>query len=274
MNNTFNDFFHAITDVMVAERGIFEPTGLALLRLITVLLLVFFGSYTLLMGHFDMRRFLRMAAGILTLQMALTYYSAPSPVFGISFTHLITDETHHLSDTLSLASESATLTFDNLTAIYQATNLSWPLLPSPSQLIRYTIMLLVLSFLEAIIWAVIAFGFIAVAVLIIVGPILLPFAIFPGLEWIAWGWIKCFIQFSFYEVVGGAYLLISARVLTYFIGGYTPPYAAATTWSMILPAIMMAGALAYGAVQIPSLTSSIFSGRAGEAAIPRFLRWS
>ena len=54
----------------------------------------------------------------------------------------------------------------------------------------------------------IAFGLIASAVCALLGPIFVPFFIVPKLDWLFWGWLKAFIQYSFIPVVAIAFLMI------------------------------------------------------------------
>lgn len=271
--NTFNDFFRAITDVMAGNRVIFLATGLAIFRLITVLVLMWFGAKTLMLGYFNMREFLPMIGRILLFLMALLYYSTPAPVFGVSLTGLITDEAGALSNTLVGASESETMTFQTLTAIQQALDGSLPLIPGMVELVRYVLVTLILSGLEAVIWAVISLGFVAVAILITIGPLFLAFGILPGLEQLATAWFWALLSFNFYSVIGSCYLLVAARVLSYFLLANQPPYSVAKTWNMFLPAIMICGSLAVGTLLIPALALTLF-GAGGQTAVPRWLRWS
>ena len=62
---------------------------------------------------------------------------------------------------------------------------------------------------------VIAFGIIATAVCVLLGPIFIPFFIVPQLDWLFWGWFKCFLQYSFYHQ-------LSPSAVVYIIGNILP----------------------------------------------------
>ncbi len=66
--------------------------------------------------------------------------------------------------------------------------------------IEYFFVLSVWSVLEGVAWFVTAFGDIACAVCVVMGPIFVPFFIVPKLDWLFWGWLKSFIQYSFIPV--------------------------------------------------------------------------
>jgi hypothetical protein len=66
---------------------------------------------------------------------------------------------------------------------------------------------------QAIAIVVIAFGFIATAVCVLVAPIFIPFFIVPKLEWLFWGWFKCFIQYAFYQVIAAAVVFVIANLI-------------------------------------------------------------
>jgi len=92
---------------------------------------------------------------------------------------------------------------------------------------------------QAAIYAVIAFGYIAQAVAVLLGPVFIPFFIVPQMEWMFWGWLKSFLQYSFYPVVANAYLYVFGNFLLNFFTVHPPPYDAASTWrsvSAVLPA--------------------------------------
>ena len=73
--------------------------------------------------------------------------------------------------------------------------------------------MILLAAAQAIAIVVIAYGFIATAVCVLVGPIFIPFFIVPKLEWLFWGWFRCFIQYAFYQVIAAAVVFIIANLI-------------------------------------------------------------
>jgi type IV secretory pathway VirB6-like protein len=56
---------------------------------------------------------------------------------------------------------------------------------------------------------IIAYGFIATAVCVLLGPVFIPFFIVPKLEWLFWGWFRCFLQYAFYQVIAAAVVFVA-----------------------------------------------------------------
>ena len=77
----------------------------------------------------------------------------------------------------------------------------------------YAIVIILLSAAQAIAIVVIAYGFIATAVCVLVGPVFIPFFIVPKLEWLFWGWFRCFIQYAFYQVIAAAVVFVIGNLI-------------------------------------------------------------
>ena len=58
-----------------------------------------------------------------------------------------------------------------------------------------------MSIAQVALLGVIAFGFVAVGCIVLVGPVFIPFFLVPKLDWIFWGWFKALLQYSFYPGV-------------------------------------------------------------------------
>src|ERR1700728_1575939 len=116
----------------------------------------------------------------------------------------------------------------------------------------------------AIAFVVIAYGFIASAVCVLVGPVFIPFFIVPKLEWIFWGWLKCFIQYAFSQVIATAVVFVIGNLILGILG-LQPTGTISTTqligWFPVLFITFLAAI--YALLKIPALTNHIFSGTAG-----------
>ena len=71
------------------------------------------------------------------------------------------------------------------------------------------IMLLVLA---AVTYAQVIWAHIALAILIILGPIFIPFLVFDPLSFLFWGWFRAMITYSLYGVIAGAVLRVFSAV--------------------------------------------------------------
>jgi type IV secretory pathway VirB6-like protein len=189
----------------------------------------------------------------------LTYYSTPIPGMGYSFSDLITKEALSLSGQIeSDQTQQIATTITNAEQQLGAPPGSFNILED----MTFLIIALLLTAMQAVAFAVIAYGYVASAVCVLLGPIFIPFFIVPQLDWLFWGWFKAFIGFSFYQVVASAFIYVFAKVLTSMfqvIG--TISISNAFT---LLPALLITLFVCiFGLVKIPELTASILGGRSG-----------
>jgi hypothetical protein len=269
-----NDLFAFLTDLMTQHAALFQSMGLNMFRGFAVILIVWFGVKSALgsagggngpLFHFD-----HFADLMLTIAFGfgmITYYATPLPGFGVSFYHLIIDQGLNLSNQLnhSLVQE----VWDRLTGLYwgmetPGLSLAFNIL----EIIRYGITVLCLLAAMAGVFTVIAFGYVAAAIAVLLGPVFIPFFIVPKMEWLFWGWLKSLIQYAFYPVVANAYLYVFGNLLVHFVDSHPPPYDGATLLVMFFPLVMLLIAFTYGVTKIPSLVNSLFTGRSGESALP------
>ena len=131
-------------------------------------------------------------------------------------------------------------------------------------MVIYVVVIILLAAAQAISIVVIAYGFIATAVCVLVGPIFVPFFIVPKLEWLFWGWLRCFLQYAFYEVIAAAVVYIIGNLI---IGVLTLQGAGNIStlqligWFPVLLITFVASI--YVLLKVPALTNHIFSGTAG-----------
>ena len=137
------------------------------------------------------------------------------------------------------------------------------------QIVWYTIAVICIVVAQAAVFAVIAFGYVAASVAVLLGPIFIPFFIVPTMEWLFWGWLKSLLQYAFYPVVANAYLFVFGNLLIHFVDSHPPPWDGATLLVLFFPLVFLLMAFTYGILKIPSLVNSLFTGRSGESALPR-----
>jgi type IV secretory pathway VirB6-like protein len=201
----------------------------------------------------------------------ITFYEAPLPGIGVSFSNLITDQAHYFQSVLEARSfDNIYRHFDELADHFMQPD-AWSIL---ANLIYWTVLLLI-ALAKALSLAVIAFGLIASAVCALLGPIFVPFFIVPKLEFLFWGWLKSFIQYSFIPVVAIAFLMIFEQFVFRYVTTLPPTITSAEYGVYALQAVAVIGTFCVGIVLVPSLTSSIFSGHGGQtmiSSVPRMIR--
>ncbi len=113
----------------------------------------------------------------------LTYYSSVIPGVGYSFSDLITQEALHLAGQIE-SNQTQTIA-DAVTAAEQQLG-SPPGLFSVHEDLTFLVIAIALAAMEAVAFAVVAYGYVAAAVCVLIGPIFIPFFIVPKLDFLFW----------------------------------------------------------------------------------------
>ncbi len=254
----------AITQLLSSQGNLLQATGLDIFRGLATILIAWFGIKAALsasqgLGGFHFAKFADLILMISLGLGMLTYYSTPIPGTSYSFSDLITKEGLSISNQIE-----SDQTQQIATTITTAENqLGTP--PGSFNILEdltYLLIAVILAAMEAAAFSVIAYGYVASAVCVLIGPVFIPWFIVPKMDWLFWGWLKAFIGFSFYQVVASAFVYVFAHVLTNMfqtIGNITLDNALT-----ILPALLITLSVCiYGVFKIPELTSAILSGRTG-----------
>ena len=73
-------------------------------------------------------------------------------------------------------------------------------------------MVIMLLLLAAATYAQVIWAQIALSILIILGPVFIPFLVFEPLAFLFWGWFRAMLTYSFYAVIAGAVLRVFSAV--------------------------------------------------------------
>ena len=257
--------FQAITNLLTQNLGFFDAMGQNLFRMFATILIVWFGVKSALAatsgrGGFHFENF---ASLLLTISFGfamVNYYSNPIPGVGASFHNLITDESQFLANKI---------TQTQLQVVVQRVADFESRIDSPGfgdflGTVIYAVIIILLSAAQAIAIIVIAYGFIATAVCVLVGPIFIPFFIVPKLEWLFWGWFKAFIQYAFYQVIAAAVVFVIANLILGTLNLQPNGTISAAQLLEFFPVLFITFlASIYALLKIPALTNHIFSGSSG-----------
>ena len=266
--------FQAINNLLTQNLGFFDTMGQNLFRSFATILVAWHGIKAALAAasgkhpfHFD-----HLASLLLTISFGfamVNYYSTPIPGVGSSFHSLVTNESEFLANEINQA--------ELQTVVTQVTDfesrIDSPVWGDFLGTVIYVVVTILLAAAQAIAIIVIAYGFIATAVCVLVGPIFIPFFIVPKLEWFFWGWFRCFVQYAFYQVIAAAVVYIIGNLITSALR--LPPGGAISTtellgWFPVLFVTFLAAI--YALLKIPALTSHLFSGASG-ASSAALLAW-
>jgi hypothetical protein len=257
--------FQAINNLLTQNLGFFDAMGQNLFRSFATILVVWYGVKSALSSasgkhflHFD-----NFASLLLTISFGfgmVNYYNAPIPGVGTSFHNLITDESQFLANKIN---QTELQTVEERIADFEI-RMDSPGIADVLGTVIYAVIIILLAAAQAIAIVVIAFGFIATAVCVLVGPVFIPFFIVPKLEWLFWGWFRCFIQYAFYQVIAAAVVYIIANLIL-GIMDLQPKGTISTVQLLEAFPVLFITFLAsiYALLKIPALTNHIFSGTAG-----------
>ena len=257
--------FQAINNLLTQNLGFFDAMGQNLFRSFATILVVWYGVKSALSSasgrhflHFD-----NFASLLLTISFGfgmVNYYSAPIPGVGTSFHNLITDESQFLANKIN---QTELQTVEERIADFEI-RMDSPGIADVLGTVVYVVIIILLAAAQAIAIVVIAFGFIATAVCVLVGPVFIPFFIVPKLEWLFWGWLRCFIQYAFYQVIAAAVVYVIANLIL-GIMDLQPEGTISTVQLLEAFPVLFITFLAsiYSLLKIPALTNHIFSGTAG-----------
>ncbi|HVL69381.1 MAG TPA: type IV secretion system protein [Vicinamibacterales bacterium] len=216
----------------------------------------------------DMFRFAKLLLFVSFGYALIAFYESPIPGIGVSFSNLITDQAHMFQNILE--ARSLELVYEHLDTLWGqfVQPDAWSILAN----LLYWLLLIVVTLAKVISLAIVAFGMIASAICALVGPIFVPFFIVPKLDWLFWSWFKAFVQYSFIPVIAFAFLMIFERFIFRYLTTLPPGITEDYYLVYGLQAIVVIGVFAVGILLVPSLTSSIFSGRGGESVIQEQVR--
>jgi len=259
----------AIRNLLSGNSSQFLSFGLAVASGLAVVLIVRYGIVTALSGRgFDFGDFFQEVILVIGACLCiLRGYSTPMSIFGgETFPDLIIDGPAQLANQISLATDQQIDTLFNTILQVNAppTNI-WDI----AGLLSYWDMLFLVQGTRAIMFAIYSFGLVAQAVIVLVGPVFIPFLLFRPMSFMFWGWFRCLLQYSFYPLICACF---SSVFTSFFInlpmaqvtGTLTPGQVIALSPFFI---IIMLGMLA-----IPLVVNGLFSGSSsGGGFLSRFL---
>jgi hypothetical protein len=257
--------FQAIRQLLTDNLGFFDVMGQNLFRSFATILVVWYGVKSALAaaGGRSPFQFDHFASLLLTISFGfamVNYYSTPIPGVGTSFHGLVTDEAQFLSGKIDQAQLQTVVT---QIADFEI-RMDSPTWGDILGTAVYVVVIILLAAAQAVSIVIIAYGFIATAVCVLVGPIFVPFFIVPKMEWLFWGWFRCFLQYAFYQVIAAAVVFVIGNLIAGALR--LPPAGELSTvqllaWFPVLFITFVASI--YVLLKVPSLTNHIFSGTAG-----------
>ena len=218
----------ALEGLTAAAGGEIFTTGNALWTALSLIVVVLTGAKVAFSGSIQPWEIVKMVIGLWIPWVMLQFYTTLIPGMAFTFPGMIAAGGNWLHNLLvgdavyAMQTELGNLVH-TMTANIEAQAIQGNVLGMISEgvhgvlsLIAGTVMMyfmiLMLMLLAAVTYAQVIWAQIALAILIILGPIFIPFLVFDPLAFLFWGWFRAMITYSLYAVIAGAVLRVFSAV--------------------------------------------------------------
>ena len=218
----------ALDGLTTAAGGEVFTTGTGLLGGLALIVVVLTGLKIAFSGNIQPWELVRVVIGLWVPWVMLQFYTTPIPGMAFTFPGMIAAGGNWLHALLigdaaySMQTELGNLIRSfaaNLEAQAQQGNLVGLVtggihaaITAVAGSVMFLFVVLMLVLLAAVTYAQVIWAQIALAMLIILGPIFIPFLVFDPLAFLFWGWFRAMIIYSLYAVMAGAVLRVFSAV--------------------------------------------------------------
>lgn len=260
MSTNFLTFVgNALTNLYSAQGGFIAGIGTNIFWSLAVLQVLLIGAEVMVGGMREWEFVKRIGIILIVGSILGTYPAAP---------HVIIDEAKDLSGKFEAAAgEQVQAKISEAVAKTEQPSSGFIMtVTSIIQSFWYGILMLLLSAMRLLLVGVLAVSYLALGLLVLLGPILVPWLLVPGLEHLAWGWLNAVIHYSLYQVIAGAVVFINSNVMLGFFSIHPLPWAAADLPTLVVELVVVFGIGLYFVLLVPSFASGLVQG-AGLSAV-------
>lgn len=263
LNDLLASLRNTIFNVLTEHGTPFAQLGLNIFRTVTIIMIVIAGSRIAFSDHQSLHKLRTLAGLILAVWIMLTLYTRSSPLLaGYSFSEAIPRTAFGMADLVGTTMQQQMLTKLDQIMNGLSSMSSFSFFHARDFLI-YIIITILIALLELAMFIVIGFGYLALGVVLVIGPILIPFMIVPKLDFLFWSWLKALIKYSFYPVIGNIVLLGICQIMLSILNTTLPTSGQIVITVLQLPIlIVVLAAGLYAIFKIPGLVQDIFAGTA------------
>ncbi|MCZ0934961.1 MAG: type IV secretion system protein [Gemmatimonadetes bacterium] len=279
----FKSFLDVVLDSVIGGAAPdVHAVGLQLWGGLAAVMVAWTGLKIAFSGTFQPWEIVKLVVGIAVPRTILHYYTIPIPSVGLTFPAMVAGggiwlQNLFLSDVVSAGySEMTTLVqayAAHLSAAWSTGNLLSVVTAGATVIFSSLISLamgasLVLSLLAlfCVTYAQVIWGQVALAIAILLGPVLIPFLLFEPLAFLFWGWFRTMMVYTLYGVVAGAILRVFMGVGLGYITTYADVLMGNTTadpfelwlWAVVLFPLVACGLMA--GLKVGEFASMLVSG--------------
>ena len=262
-----------------------QTAGLAIWTGMATVMIVWTGLKMAFSGDYDMWEIVKLVIGLGIPRTMLAFYDTPLPGTTMSFPMLITEQgawatNVFIGDAWKDAAETLTgaynHVFTQLTDAIRSFGYADVFTKGISFLIAsvlggtfMAIVLVLLLLMFCLLMAQVIWAQFALAVAILIGPILIPWMVFPPMSFLFWGWFRTLLTYTFYGVIAGAVFNIFMNVGLAFLDRLITmtftfeDLSGVFRWYIILWPLIISGILA--SLKVGELAQLLVSG-AGSAS--------
>ena len=264
----------------------FEVAGDAIWTGMATVMVIWVGLKTAFSGDYDLWEVVQLVIGLGIPRTILTFYRTPVPGTTMSFPELITAQGNWAMDAFigdSWKNLQVTLLptfkaiFTQITESILSFGIGDVFLKGASFLVAslfssvfMALLLVLLLLMFCLLMAQVIWAQIALAITILVGPILIPWLVFPPMSFLFWGWFRTLLTYTLYGVIAGAIFNVFLNVGLGFVNRlFTAVLTFEDLWSvfwwfLILLPLIVAGLLA--SLKVGELAQLLLSGAGSTSA--------
>ena len=262
-----------------------QTAGLAIWTGMATVMIVWTGLKIAFSGDYDMWEIVKLVIGLGIPRTMLAFYDTPLPGTTMSFPMLITEQGAWATNVFigdAWKDAANTLTgaynhvFTQLTDAIRSFGYTDVFTKGISFLIAsvlggtfMAIVLVLLLLMFCLLMAQVIWAQFALAVAVLIGPILIPWMVFPPMSFLFWGWFRTLLTYTFYGVIAGAVFNIFMNVGLAFLDRLITmtftfeDLSGVFRWYIILWPLIISGILA--SLKVGELAQLLVSG-AGSAS--------
>ena len=218
----------ALDSLTTAAGGEIFTLGSQMLGFLAIIVVVLTGLKIAFSGSIQPWELVRVVIGIWIPWVMLQFYTTNIPGMALTFPGMIVEggnwinallvddsvssiqtELTELFNTLAKAQNAAIEAGDLVTIV---TSGMQGAMTAIAGFVIVIFMVLMLILLAAVTYAQVIWAQIALSILIILGPIFIPFLVFEPLAFLFWGWFRAMLTYSFYAIIAGAVLRVFSAV--------------------------------------------------------------
>lgn len=189
--------------------------------------------------------------------MMLHYYSSPLPHMSVSLHQFFPAVARSLSTSFDTAIVNDFLARVNDVVI----NLEKPAYWNMVNVILYFFVILDMGVMDAALFVIDSFGFIAVGVLTVFGPLFIPCLLLNRPSAFFWRWFQLILSYSMYRAVASAFTFIWATMMVkFFDNTINGDYSLGSFLLLASILVMLTAAFLYSMFKVPAITAELFQG--------------